>query len=102
MYAEHPFGKRTAQFSGGGVAVNLRWRKAVALDRVVLRLMGRPVPGVGHKAWLIAKSEVTLVARVGAITLKLDVFDLPPPARAAVLVRLGQLAAARLAASAAA
>jgi hypothetical protein len=71
----------------------------VALDRVVVRLSGRPVAGIGHKAWLMFKSEMTLVASVGAMTLKLDVFDLLPPARAAVLVRLGQLAAARLAAS---
>ena len=99
MYAAHPFGKHTAQFSGGGVTVNLEWRRAVALDRVVARLSGRPVPGVGHKAWLMFKSEMTLVAQVGAITLKLVVFDLPPPARPAVLVRLGQLAADRLAAS---
>lgn len=100
MHADHPFGKRTAKFSGGGVTIHLKWRKAAALDRVVLRLVGRPVPGVGYQAWLISASEITLVARVGAITLKLDVFDLPPQARAAVLVRLGQLAAARFAAPA--
>jgi len=98
MYASRPFGKHTAQFSGGGVTLNLKWRKAAALDRVVVRLGGRPVPGVGHKAWLMFKSEMTLVAQAGAITLKLDVFDLPPSARAAVLVRLGQLAATRIAA----
>jgi hypothetical protein len=97
MYADLPFGKHAARFSGGGVTVNLEWRKAAALDGVVVRLSGRAVPGFGHKAWLMPKSETTLVARVGAITLKLDVPDLPPPARAAVLVRLGQLAAARLA-----
>jgi len=86
----------TAVFRGEGVTVSLKLRRAVALDRVLPRRLGRSVPGIGDEAWLLFKSEEVLVARVGATTMQVRVEGLPPTERAPVAIRLAQLAAARV------
>jgi hypothetical protein len=70
-----------------------------AIDRAAARRLGRALPGIGDEAWLI-KGDHTIILRVGRSTVKLSLTDLPPSARADLLIPLAHIVAARLAASA--
>lgn len=91
-------GELAARFQGGGVTVSLALRKFRAIDRAVARRQGRALPGLGDEAWLL-KGDHVLIVRVGPTTMTLTLAALPPSARAAVLIPLARIAAARLTAS---
>jgi hypothetical protein len=68
-----------------------------AIDRAAARRLGRALPGLGDEAWLI-KGDHTILMRVGRSTVKLTLTDSPPSGRAALLIPLAHIVAARLAA----
>ena len=88
-----------ARFRGGGVDLYLTLRTRHAGDRAVARLFGQALPGIGEEAWLLS-GDRTLVVRAGPAAVKLDLHGLPRSARAAVLIPLARIVAARLAAPA--
>jgi hypothetical protein len=92
-------GPLVARFRGGGVDLYLTLRTRHVGDRAVARLFGRALPGIGEEAWLLG-GDRTLVVRAGPATVKLDLHGLPRSARAAVLIPLARIVAARLAAPA--
>jgi hypothetical protein len=92
-------GPLVARFRGGGVDLYLTRRTRHVGDRAVARLFGRALPGIGEEAWLLG-GDRTLVVRAGPATVKLDLHGLPRSARAAVLIPLARIVAARLAAPA--
>jgi hypothetical protein len=92
-------GPLVARFRGGGADLYLTRRTRHAGDRAVARLFGRALPGIGEEAWLLG-GDRTLVVRAGPVTVKLDLHGLPRSARAAVLIPLARIVAARLAAPA--
>lgn len=85
---------------GGGVTLSLTLRNEgaySAIDRAAARRLGRALPGLGDEAWLI-KGDHTILMRVGRSTVKLTLTDSPPSGRAALLIPLAHIVAARLAA----
>jgi hypothetical protein len=67
-----------------------------ALNNAAGRRFGRGLPGIGDEAWLL-NNDRTLIVRAGLVTVKLTLTGLPPAARAAALIPLARLVAARLA-----
>ena len=85
-------------FRGGGVTLSLTLRDEgiySAIDRRAARRLGRALPGLGDEAWLI-KGDHTILMRTGRSTVKLTLTDSPPSARAALLMPLAHIVAARL------
>jgi hypothetical protein len=66
-----------------------------AIDRAAARRLGRALPGIGDEAWLI-KGDHTVIMRVGRSTAKLTLTEVPPSARADLLIALAHIVAARL------
>jgi hypothetical protein len=95
-------GAAAQAFRGGGVTLSLTLRNEgtySAIDRAAARRLGRALPGIGDEAWLI-KGDHTIILRVSRSTVKLSLTDLPPSARADLLIPLAHIVAARLTASA--
>jgi hypothetical protein len=93
-------GLAVAVFKGGGItlSVGVMNRGAFnAINGAAGRRFGRALPGIGEEAWLLNKDR-TVIVRAGLTTVKLTLTGLPPAARAAALIPLARLVAARLAA----
>jgi hypothetical protein len=93
-------GLGVAVFKGGGItlSVGLMHRGVFnAINGAAGRRFGRALPGIGEEAWLL-NNDRTLIVRAGLATVKLTLTGLPPAARAAALIPLARIVAARLAA----
>jgi hypothetical protein len=94
-------GLAVAVFKSGGIklSVGLMHQGAFnAINNAAGRRFGRALLGIGDEAWLL-NNDHTLIVRAGLTTVKLTLTGWPPAARAAALIPLARLIAARLAAS---
>lgn len=87
-------------FKGGGATLSLAVMNEgafSAVNRGAGRRFGHTIPGISEEAWLL-NGDRTIIVRAGPATVKLTLAGLPPAARAAALIPLARIVAARLAA----